>query len=413
MRIPTLFLADILEYPDNDAPRLAAADWLEEKGDADRAQFIRLQCERGPVQEDDTLRDVLPDPEGILFRQHREEWLSEVQTWARDKAIFRRGFAGSIKATPRAFLKGAAGLFRKAPIDEVRLSHVVGFEKQLAECEYLAKLRRLNLEFTRIPPKSAKVLFTSPHLVNLRTIDLMHTDLSAESLQILSESLSLSQLKALHLNCCAFAYEGAVILSKALNMGRLEFLSFGGTRIGDRGLAKLAASRRLKNMRILRLGNTDIGPAGAVALAEGPLLSGLERLNISGEEIGDEGAIALAESPRSAKLEWLNLTGCELTDLAVFALCESPHLRLKTLILERNKITDRGARALARSPVMKSLIKLDLGATDITDRGALAFLKSKTLEGLTRITFDFGKTTEAIAPPFKARFGDGFHNFPW
>ena len=39
------FLADILEHPDEDGPRLVYADWLEDQGDADRAEFIRAQLE--------------------------------------------------------------------------------------------------------------------------------------------------------------------------------------------------------------------------------------------------------------------------------------------------------------------------------------------------------------------------------
>ena len=41
------FLADIRAHPDDDAPRLIYADWLEETGgptEAVRAEFIRLQC---------------------------------------------------------------------------------------------------------------------------------------------------------------------------------------------------------------------------------------------------------------------------------------------------------------------------------------------------------------------------------
>jgi uncharacterized protein (TIGR02996 family) len=37
-------LADILEYPEDDTPRLIYADWLDEHGEADRAEFIRVQC---------------------------------------------------------------------------------------------------------------------------------------------------------------------------------------------------------------------------------------------------------------------------------------------------------------------------------------------------------------------------------
>jgi uncharacterized protein (TIGR02996 family) len=38
------FLADIREHPDDDAPRLIFADWLDDAGHADRAAFIRAQC---------------------------------------------------------------------------------------------------------------------------------------------------------------------------------------------------------------------------------------------------------------------------------------------------------------------------------------------------------------------------------
>lgn len=42
------FLATIIANPDDDAPRLVYADWMEERGDEDgvaRAEFIRVQCE--------------------------------------------------------------------------------------------------------------------------------------------------------------------------------------------------------------------------------------------------------------------------------------------------------------------------------------------------------------------------------
>jgi uncharacterized protein (TIGR02996 family) len=38
-------LADVLEHPDEDGPRLVFADWLEDQGDLDRAEFVRVQCE--------------------------------------------------------------------------------------------------------------------------------------------------------------------------------------------------------------------------------------------------------------------------------------------------------------------------------------------------------------------------------
>jgi uncharacterized protein (TIGR02996 family) len=37
-------LATILREPDEDMPRLAFADWLDENGEPERAEFIRVQC---------------------------------------------------------------------------------------------------------------------------------------------------------------------------------------------------------------------------------------------------------------------------------------------------------------------------------------------------------------------------------
>src|SRR4051794_27217534 len=40
---PEAFLGDIIEHPDDDAPRLVYADWLDENGNPERAEFIRAQ----------------------------------------------------------------------------------------------------------------------------------------------------------------------------------------------------------------------------------------------------------------------------------------------------------------------------------------------------------------------------------
>lgn len=39
------FIASILAHPEDDLPRLVYADWLEENGDHERSEFIRVQCE--------------------------------------------------------------------------------------------------------------------------------------------------------------------------------------------------------------------------------------------------------------------------------------------------------------------------------------------------------------------------------
>lgn len=45
------FLQDIIEHPDDDFPRLAYADWLNDQGDEARAEFIRVQCKLAKIGE--------------------------------------------------------------------------------------------------------------------------------------------------------------------------------------------------------------------------------------------------------------------------------------------------------------------------------------------------------------------------
>lgn len=80
-------LAGIYEQPDDDAPRLVYADWLEEHGELERAEVIRLQCmmarqEPYSEKEDDRAFDLveinraawtahLPQADGATWEFHR------------------------------------------------------------------------------------------------------------------------------------------------------------------------------------------------------------------------------------------------------------------------------------------------------------------------------------------------------
>jgi len=44
-------LRTVIEQRDEDAPRLIFADWLEENGESDRAEFIRIQCELAKISQ--------------------------------------------------------------------------------------------------------------------------------------------------------------------------------------------------------------------------------------------------------------------------------------------------------------------------------------------------------------------------
>src|SRR5438477_12296826 len=73
------FLMAILADPDADAPRLAYADWLEEDGDADRAEFIRVQCALASMPENERAFHPLRPREAELLREHGETWLRPIR----------------------------------------------------------------------------------------------------------------------------------------------------------------------------------------------------------------------------------------------------------------------------------------------------------------------------------------------
>jgi uncharacterized protein (TIGR02996 family) len=57
------------QSPEDEGPRLVLADWLEDHGDTDRAEFIRLQCRPGPHDADSRKR------QDELIRAHGGAWL--------------------------------------------------------------------------------------------------------------------------------------------------------------------------------------------------------------------------------------------------------------------------------------------------------------------------------------------------
>src|SRR5262245_60556904 len=77
-------LQAIRDDPDDDLPRLAYADWLEEYGVEEqlaRAEFIRAQVALSRMPEDDPTRPALVMREAALVLHHGEGWRAAVENW--------------------------------------------------------------------------------------------------------------------------------------------------------------------------------------------------------------------------------------------------------------------------------------------------------------------------------------------
>lgn len=155
--------AAILATPADDTVRLVLADWLQENGQPDRAEFIRVQIrmsrwpDRRPHPRCRDGREPAPHGYGLagyadrcrcpwctigrreylVSRRHIREWeyealaplvddeagrrrrLQSDHAWP--MAYFRRGLVGSLAVAAEDLVAHAAELFRRSPVEQVWL----------------------------------------------------------------------------------------------------------------------------------------------------------------------------------------------------------------------------------------------------------------------------------------------------
>jgi uncharacterized protein (TIGR02996 family) len=114
------FLADILAHPDDDAPRLVYADWLDDHGDEPRAEFIRLQCRLATLAPHEAAWADLDLRARDLLAAHRRAWLPPDLVLQAADGTFRRGFVEDIDIEVGPFLQHGDALLRAAPLRHVR-----------------------------------------------------------------------------------------------------------------------------------------------------------------------------------------------------------------------------------------------------------------------------------------------------
>src|SRR5437899_1204607 len=98
-------LRQVIDEPDADAPRLVFADWLDEHGERDRADFVRAQCRRAALDPDDPAQPELQAREWRLLLANARDWLEEDFDDPTNRRRFRRGFVESVRLTAARFLQ--------------------------------------------------------------------------------------------------------------------------------------------------------------------------------------------------------------------------------------------------------------------------------------------------------------------
>ncbi len=115
------FLAGIRASPDDDTVRLVFADWLEDNGEPERAELIRLQCELEPVREklDDSRVQALWQREEELLAEHFPRWAGEAADLGIREPqfgpVFVRGFPERICVSLDTLLSRGEQIFAACP----------------------------------------------------------------------------------------------------------------------------------------------------------------------------------------------------------------------------------------------------------------------------------------------------------
>jgi uncharacterized protein (TIGR02996 family) len=288
------FLDAIRDDPDDDAVRLVYADWLEDHGDADRAEFIRTQCELARGVADVERRDRLRRRERELLVAHELEWVGSLRTAVR-RAVFVRGFVERV-TVHASRLAQAAPLLPSAPVRHLTLLEV-GTLAPVVDLPELQQITTLDFrEGFRLTPARVRQLASSPHLGRLTHLILRQCDLDIRAIAALAGAPALAQrLRTLDLYGASVDGDPIRPLMDSPHLAGLTTLGLGAhDDLGDVGAAALSDPEcRLTSLRRLHLSYCAIGDAGARALVAAPHLAGLEYLNMTGNPIGRSGRKAL------------------------------------------------------------------------------------------------------------------------
>lgn len=268
------FIQAIREAPDDDAPRLIYADWLEEHGQADRAEFIRIQCRLARMPEADPNAASLWARAEELLRANWEAWVGPLRElvgprydrhgegWMREDyhpdglRRFQRGFVDAIILEVEPFLNRAKELLALVPLRALGLWGAGRRARALAGCPQLAGLKVLAFYDYFADPLTARdapALAASPYLQGLTILALGWNSLSDEGVEALTRADWLNSLLTLDLSENGITDVGALALANCSSLSRLQTLILRRNDISSRGRAALAASPHLRQLTRLEL----------------------------------------------------------------------------------------------------------------------------------------------------------------
>ncbi|MFO0809138.1 MAG: TIGR02996 domain-containing protein [Gemmataceae bacterium] len=218
------FLASIAAAPDDDLPRLVFADWLDDRGDADRADFIRKQIAGQP--------SAAPP----------EEWLGPLARYIYH-AEYRRGMPEHLVLSAEGWLRNGERIRRIAPVRGVSLLGAGRSLNDLVAGTHLRGLNALHLTNAMLADDGVDLLARCRHLTTLTSLRLGHNDVSDVGAADLADSPFLGRLESLVLRDNGISLAGAMFLMHSKRLPRLKSLDLSANAINAEGIDVIRRSR--------------------------------------------------------------------------------------------------------------------------------------------------------------------------
>jgi uncharacterized protein (TIGR02996 family) len=334
--------------PEDDAPRLIYADWLDEHGQSERAEFVRLQCAMDRIPPKTGRWLPLHDQAARLEREWRATWAGPVLERAQT-AEFRRGFIDRVRLTVDQFVDSVYDLLDLEPVTVWEFTYNKFFARgpdfsDLADKPAFDQVRGLACGHFA-PEELVTALAESRYLGGLRTLSVTYRYPSAKALAALFAAAP---------NLCDLAVHDAPLtnvrdLWRRGAPPRLRRLELVHCRMTDQAAEQLATSPAMERLEVLRMDLNDLSRRAAEAIAGSDCLCGLRELSLAGASLGDHGVVALARSPTLRNLRVLNLTGCYVDNMGAQALADSPYLdQMECLCLDENRVSVEVENELAK-----------------------------------------------------------------
>jgi uncharacterized protein (TIGR02996 family) len=230
-------LTAIIAYPDEDTPRLVFADWLDENGQPERAEFIRVQMELARLPDH---KHQTPRYRGLLIRfreliaGYRDGWVKALGV-PPTRAIFRRGFVEELRVTAIELLNVSDAVLARELLSTVTImppadEELVGFTgapgdaalRRLAEWPGRGRLRTVCVERMPLSPPAVEAFVNAPSAAGLRTLDVVGSVITGDVVRVLAASANLTELTELRLGTRQLDAGDVLALARAPHLKKLQ-----------------------------------------------------------------------------------------------------------------------------------------------------------------------------------------------